>query len=548
MNDRLRRSALWAAYGDALGFISERVGEKWLKQRLGAHSNLSTTVAWKRRVGGRFGATVNLPAGCYSDDTQLRLATARCIRSDGHFDVEAFAKVELPVWRSYALGAGLGTMAAALNLSRSSVNWFSNFYSDRRSDYFRSGGNGAAMRIQPHVWAARQNDDRVDTILSMCRNTICTHGHPRGILGALFHGLTVLTALERHVIPGPEEWLKIVEELRSLPELLRNDKELGSLWLRVWEYRKGESFMAAVGVVIDELLRDIELLTTDHGEGSQKNHLNAVDALSARDAKERGSGTKTALLASHLAWLNKSTMTPAAALETAASTLNSDTDSIATMAGAILGLAAAQEPRQEIQDRAYIERDIDRLDEISQKKTVRDFSYPDLITWVPPATQLDALGLWEGQKALAGLGMLEPIGSPAEGQSKDKPHWQWFRLDFGQSIVAKHRETLQPLVSGALPVQKSDIPVKSVKNRRHSARTGSLFSPQPLVSSTKAVRPEQAQNLLNELTQEAIRSDFDERIVGRNLLAASRVSIENAIAYAAIIAKAKLVRHQKTSG
>lgn len=56
---------------------------------------------------------VDLPAGCYSDDTQLRLATSGSILGDAHFDVETFAKVELTIWPSYALGGGRGTKAAA---------------------------------------------------------------------------------------------------------------------------------------------------------------------------------------------------------------------------------------------------------------------------------------------------------------------------------------------------------------------------------------------------------------------------------------------------
>src|SRR5690554_4846742 len=102
--ERVRRSALWAAYGDALGFITELADEKSVKWRVG-RERIQRTMNWRRRVGGKYGVEVEIPAGCYSDDTQLRLSTARAIRGDGVFDVEAFAKVELPVWTSYALGA-----------------------------------------------------------------------------------------------------------------------------------------------------------------------------------------------------------------------------------------------------------------------------------------------------------------------------------------------------------------------------------------------------------------------------------------------------------
>jgi ADP-ribosylglycohydrolase len=180
-SERVRLSALWAAYGDALGFMSELTDQSGLLHRTGQDS-VRTTVSWKRKIGGRFGPFVDMPAGAYSDDTQLRLAVARSIRGDGKFDVETFANIELPVWLSYALGAGRGTRAAASSLIRDNVNWVTNFYESDEQGYVSSGGNGAAMRIQPHVWSA-SNRRRPETYLQdVIRDTIVTHGHPRAIL------------------------------------------------------------------------------------------------------------------------------------------------------------------------------------------------------------------------------------------------------------------------------------------------------------------------------------------------------------------------------
>ena len=123
---QVRRSALWAAYGDALGWISELVGRRGLSRRTSGKP-LRRPIEWKRRIGGRAGITASLPRGCYSDDSQLRLATGRAIRASG-FDVEAFAKVELPVWLSYGLGGGRATGVAAANLARANVPWFANTF------------------------------------------------------------------------------------------------------------------------------------------------------------------------------------------------------------------------------------------------------------------------------------------------------------------------------------------------------------------------------------------------------------------------------------
>ena len=52
--EQTRNSVLWAAYGDALGFISELVNEKGLLRRTQG-AELDGLMAWRRRVGGRGG-------------------------------------------------------------------------------------------------------------------------------------------------------------------------------------------------------------------------------------------------------------------------------------------------------------------------------------------------------------------------------------------------------------------------------------------------------------------------------------------------------------
>ncbi|WP_308735493.1 ADP-ribosylglycohydrolase family protein, partial [Humidesulfovibrio sp.] len=143
---KVTNSALWAAYGDALGFTTEMANSETVQYRTGL-TEVSSLIGWKRKIGGRYGVSVNLPSGCYSDDTQLRLSVSRAIGHDGYFDVDSFAHIELPVWMSYQLGGGLGTNLAAKNLSKRSVGWATNFFKSKESSYVKGGGNGAAMRI-----------------------------------------------------------------------------------------------------------------------------------------------------------------------------------------------------------------------------------------------------------------------------------------------------------------------------------------------------------------------------------------------------------------
>src|SRR5262249_2079797 len=156
------------------------------------------------------GVRVHLPAGTYSDDTQLRLAVSRAVRGNGTFDAEAFAKIELTVWPSYALGGGQGTKAAAQNLTRRDANWFSNFFVTGDKDYLRSGGNGAAMRIQPHVWGCEPKKKQ-GYLVDVLRDALVTHGHPHGFCGAALHAQILEATFARSAPAGFEDWLRCID-------------------------------------------------------------------------------------------------------------------------------------------------------------------------------------------------------------------------------------------------------------------------------------------------------------------------------------------------
>jgi hypothetical protein len=214
---RTVRSALWAAYGDAIGFISELTNSEGLNRRTRG-APLEQPVRWSRRVGGRQGVSVALPAGCYSDDTQLRLSSGRATSSSG-FDVEAFAKVELTVWPAYALGGGKGTKAAASNLAKAQTTWYGNTYPDWTS----SGGNGAAMRIQPHVWASRSLSEPATYVIDVLRNAVCTHGSPTGLIGAVWHAVVLADVMSAGRLPEPGDLKSLVEVVDEVPNLIRRD-------------------------------------------------------------------------------------------------------------------------------------------------------------------------------------------------------------------------------------------------------------------------------------------------------------------------------------
>lgn len=450
---QVERSSLWAAYGDAIGWISELTDEAGLKRRTGS-AGLDRPIDWHRRIGGRSGVRALLPAGCYSDDSQLRLATSRAIRPDG-FDVEAFAKVELPVWLSYGLGGGKSTSAAAEQLARPRSVWWSNKF----RGWAQSGGNGAAMRIQPHVWASRSAADPTTFLPAVVRNAVCTHSHPNGILGAVLHALCVAHALNLGRPPSPDELPAITDTIACLPKIIAHDAELG-FWRVALEQEAGDFDTAWVRSV-EELRQAISAIRAHNAHG-EAGYAAVVDALNLRDPKRRGSGMLTALAAVALAWCEPRA---AEAIRIAANALGTDTDTIATMAGAMLGAVADTDPPQKVLDIDLFRSEAHRLAQIASGKAPPSYAYPDLLHWKAPKTRADALAQTEdGNLVVIGLGSahrLDGEAMPGRGGFR----WQWVRLEFGQTLLIKSRDVLREAPTDQAPPErrKPDTPHAGIR-------------------------------------------------------------------------------------
>ncbi|WP_159436476.1 ADP-ribosylglycohydrolase family protein [Pseudovibrio sp. Tun.PSC04-5.I4] len=118
------------------------------------------------------------------------------------------------------------------NLSKRGVNWFSNFFATDRQRYTMAGGNGAAMRVQPHVWSAKGTLDEM--ILRVMRDSIVTHGHPHGFCGAVFHALCLWGTMVNREIPSILEAKQFIAYMDKLPGIIDRDNELGSIWRPSW--------------------------------------------------------------------------------------------------------------------------------------------------------------------------------------------------------------------------------------------------------------------------------------------------------------------------
>jgi len=509
-----RLSAEWAAYGDALGFITELADAKRLKYRIGQET-VERTVPWKRKVGGYRGQIFDLPAGTYSDDTQLRLSTSRAIRANGTFDVAAFAKVELPAWANYALGAGVGSKEAVANLSRTSATWYSNFFDNKKSRYINGGGNGAAMRIQPHVWASDNLTEMDALLVDVIKNAICTHGHMRGIMGACFHAMSLAFALHEGRVPQLGECMAFLEVLRLVPKLIKDDGDLRTFWLSAWSDANESDIQNASSKVIDEISFDIKILESLEDDSFNVIYPKAAKALGAYEDASRGSATKTAILGSYVAALAK-TGSPEDYLRTVANTLGTDTDSIATMAGAIIGACTDQECDRELQDRNYIRAEAERLSDISERRETSSFRYPNLRSWKPEKTAIDAIGLKDGKLYLNGIGILEEISSLPKKEN-DKETVGWFRLPFGQSIMVRFRSQPREIASEQGKIDRNAIVSNKNAKSDPPSRLKDLFNQaDPNVVAGNAVNLDQM--TLSEILHKVIVEGFPPELIGQVLL------------------------------
>lgn len=539
-------SALWAAAGDALGWITELShGANGVLHRTGSRI-VNEPVAWKRLIGGRSGVKVDLPAGTYSDDTQLRLCVSRCIRANGAFDVEAFAKVEVTTWQGYCLGAGVGSKAAAANLAKRGVNWFSNFYATDKQKYVSSGGNGAAMRIQPHVWSSRGTVDELT--MRVMRDSVVTHGHPHGFCGAIFHALCIWDTLQNRRVPSIEMAKQYVSYIKSLPALLENDSELSSFWLPNWERETGKSFTDAIHQFHDEAQVDICMVDDLFKKSSQPDYHEILSELGCLTNKYRGSGFKTALAALMLSLIYSSHSVEEALIRSA-NELESDTDTIATMSGAIIGAIADQAPVWAIQDLDYLRVEAKRMASIARKEHVQSFPYPDLSNWEPPTNQSDAVILQNNALTLSGIGKLKPKG---QAYKSGTSIWQWCELPFGQSILAKRRASIMSLVKEThIHTESPDVsqaPEERQQQASFELKQNDLLKKNPprSESASSTIMPEHFPGL-DKATDIIISSGFDSTIIGHmiNLAIEDTGSIEAAVGLSAIIAKAKIARMRR---
>ncbi len=427
--------------GDALGFITEFIRNRDDIRRLYRTEIIEDLTDWSRptRVKGKL-INLPLPRGTYSDDTQLTLATARGIAADGTFDVVSFSKLELPLWLHYALGAGSGTKAAARNLCTPTTAWHSNFYSTKYSQYVNSGGNGAAMRILPIALVSSKNPDRRAT--DVWRNAVVTHGHLRGIMGAILFADAIASLLDR---PSSKfAWLDALIDRSSsydvaLPAVWSRVEEFHG-WVSRWEAKVQQPFDQSLHITCVETTTQLQMVRKHIKDASHKEILSQLGCY-ARSTKGAGNST----VAAAILFLCRH-QSIEEALVTVVNEIGIDTDTIGYFVGAMFGAYYGQANIPEhfangVRDEGYISATSDWCYNvyIGTAETHNQFSYPTLGTVTIPKegeNLIDPASALSAKVTIPVLGegtivLDEQISDPHQNEAII---WKEISLSLGQSI------------------------------------------------------------------------------------------------------------------
>lgn len=324
--EKCKGAMLATAIGDALGWPNElRSSNRARTPKVNDHF-----VEWTRRCRNpRYHDEKILP-GEYSDDTQMTLSVARSIIDDNWEKV--FIDKELPFWLIYERGGGGALKKAAKSISEKNVQlWQSNYV----RNYFNAGGNGAAMRILPHVIAAAERRSNVQRLmLDVIKNTLITHGHPRAFLGAMCYAFSLDYLLKKGTVLEYGELVSAVIDGQNVWGAFPHP-QLFEKWIVTANQYSGVDYKGEWNIVFSNMIRQLDFIKDSLKKGLI---LNDNDVLTKLECFSRvnGAGDVAALTSIYLA--SRYANNPALGIKIPAFSIGADTDTIASMTGGLLGM------------------------------------------------------------------------------------------------------------------------------------------------------------------------------------------------------------------
>lgn len=353
--NRAQGAIIAAAYGDALGWPNERLHQNH-SESFHTNRRLSELKKWTRHSGGRYYPHDQIiEAGTYSDDTQLILSNSRALLHGVQW-LEWFCHIELPFWALYEKGGGGATKRAAEAWKDGISPWSKQRSENDVKKYFDAGGNGVAMRILPHILYNADLDTYAPIAQNILLDGIATHDHPRALIGALCYGYGLWKSIRR------TEQLKFGE---LIDELLSSSVEWGTLpepnaisseWLKIANQHVPDYHDLWMRTV-DELTSYLEICKTGISRVPLTLDDGVLRSINCFDRNVSGAGTVATAAAVYLA--SRYAPDPMNGVIKAAYAIGTDTDTIASMTGGLLGIINGIEwihfDKSSIQDSEYLQ-------------------------------------------------------------------------------------------------------------------------------------------------------------------------------------------------
>lgn len=362
---RSRSAFVGAAVGDALGWPFEGRAVSLPKNA----ENLGY-IDWKKKSGGRFNPHLEyIAAGNYSDDTQLLLATGRSLTTQTEW-WKNFAEIELPFWTTYERGGGGATKRAAALWVTGSAPWLTE-KGELSVKYFEAGGNGVAMRVLPHCVGSASESSFRDTASAIFANGVTTHGHPRALAGALAYGYCCWQALR---LSETLEYGYLIQQALDRCDEWSVMPDISAYW-PTW---KGAAlnyvpdYLDQWEIAVNEMISLLKIALSAMHKGALVSQRSILEELGAYNKKIGGAGTVSAASAIFMA--SRYAASPLEGLINAATAVGTDTDTIASMTGAILGAVNGQEWLSKFRNGT---QDIDNLEYMANTVATGNYSSND---------------------------------------------------------------------------------------------------------------------------------------------------------------------------
>lgn len=327
--EKCKGAMLATAIGDALGWPNEPRS----KNRIKKPPIMDDFVGWTRSSNKPRWHDEKILPGAYSDDTQLTLAVARSIIT-GDWE-RFFAEKELPFWLNYERGGGGALLRAAKSCEKGILLWQSHL----TREYYNAGGNGAVMRILPHVIASAKTPDTVKLMVDVMKDTLITHGHPRAFLGATCYAYALEYLLKKETTLEYGELVSAVIDGQNVWGAVPNS-EIFKEWLDIAKKNPEYDFLTEWKHTRTRMIKQFEFIGASLRKGLIIDDKKVMTELECFD-KSSGAGDVAVLAAVY--FTSRYANNPSLGIKIPAFSFGADTDTIASITGGLLGMLSGTE-------------------------------------------------------------------------------------------------------------------------------------------------------------------------------------------------------------